>query len=501
MTKHLRDKHRWDPGSDSVAQKRQREGSDIVSAMARQNETIDEDSQSQFKLFAKENISKSTLEFLYLKWIITQDISFMQVEHHDFRTFLQYISPVANDMLPNSHSTITDRIMKLFFEGQQLIQLVLRRAVSDIHLTCDMWSSPNHKQFLAVLAHFTYERLRKRCILLGLKELQGAHTGENQARIVLRELEFYNFRDKLGYMVMDNATANDVLIRIVAKNLQTADNIQYKAERRRLRCNGHVINLAAQAFLFGKASDDLDYIEFSEADISLPTDAELNQWRKVGPLGKLHNIVVYICRTPQRRQVFHYWSDNLSLRRDDFTRWNSWYDMLDWALNRVREAIINFVFNEPELADDQLTAADWAFLSEIRDFLGPFKDATLSTEGRTGQTSKIEDVLISMDFLIHHFETVTAHYQERNNAYMVKSLDAGYSRLMHYYNKKDRTPAYIAAVVLNPEYKWEVFDQWEARDRKVGEKALITLWQEEYRGIAGLTRRQTPTIQPRNRFR
>jgi hypothetical protein len=70
--------------------------------------------------------------------------------------------------------------------------------------------------------------------------------------------------------------------------------------RRRLRCVGHVVNLAAQAFLFGKQSQEtLDELDLAYRKHDFEAIAEV--WRKQGVLGRLHNIVRYIRMTPQRR--------------------------------------------------------------------------------------------------------------------------------------------------------------------------------------------------------
>lgn len=50
-------------------------------------------------------------------------------------------------------------------------------------------------------------------ILLSLKEIIGQHTGANQAIMVMDTIDKYGFADNLGYIVMDNATSNDTLIR------------------------------------------------------------------------------------------------------------------------------------------------------------------------------------------------------------------------------------------------------------------------------------------------
>lgn len=65
---------------------------------------------------------------------------------------------------------------------------------------------------------------------------------------------------------------------------------------------------------------------------------QMKIWRKQGPLGKLHNVSVYITLSVQRLDAFKIISGNLRLPRDYSTRWNPWYRMLAQAL-MLREAI------------------------------------------------------------------------------------------------------------------------------------------------------------------
>ncbi len=141
---------------------------------------------------------------------------------------------------------------------------------------------------LAVVAHFTSKKSKLVTVTLGLIKLEGDHSGENQAAIILNILDEYKIRNKLGYIVIDNAHQNDSLIAVIADALRD-QGVLYNTQERRLRCNGHVINLAVQAFLFRKTVNNYEYAE--NLAIS-PSDATLNQWRKLGPLGKLHNIII-----------------------------------------------------------------------------------------------------------------------------------------------------------------------------------------------------------------
>ena len=78
---------------------------------------------------------------------------------------------------------------------------------------------------------------------LALKELEGEHSGLNQTAIILDVLDNFEIRNKLGYMVMDNAASNNNLIDAIATALHE-ERVFYNARQRRLRCNDHVINLA-----------------------------------------------------------------------------------------------------------------------------------------------------------------------------------------------------------------------------------------------------------------
>lgn len=191
-------------------------------------------------------------------------------------------------MLPNSDSTIKIHAERLFDEGKKRLRHMLATALSDIHITCDLWTSPNHLGLLAVVGHFTGEDLKLHTVTLALKELEKEHSEANQSAVVLDVLDNFEMRNKLGYLVMDNAGTNDTLIEHIADALQQV-GVLYDANQRRLRCNDHVINLTVQAFLFGKTVNDYEY---PENVAKSPSDAQLNQWRKLGPLGKLHNIII-----------------------------------------------------------------------------------------------------------------------------------------------------------------------------------------------------------------
>jgi hypothetical protein len=88
-------------------------------------------------------------------------------------------------------------------------------------------------------------------------------------------------------------------------------------------------------------TDDENIEDDSDAPSNLKESLfEIKQWRKFGPIGKLHNIVVEIQSSPQRMQEFLVLSKNQRPARDNKTRWNSMAKMLKKPLTSpVHEAI------------------------------------------------------------------------------------------------------------------------------------------------------------------
>lgn len=64
---------------------------------------------------------------------------------------------------------------------------------------------------------------------------------------------------KLGFFTTDDATVNDLTIRPVLTKLHPGI---LQPEKRRVRCLCHIINSAAQAFLFARDSQSLEEVQF-----------------------------------------------------------------------------------------------------------------------------------------------------------------------------------------------------------------------------------------------
>ncbi len=155
---------------------------------------------------------------------------------------------------------------------------------------------------LGIVAYFIDKTGERRTTVLALREVEGEHSGENIADVLLQVIKDYKITGRIGYFIADNASTNDTCINAVLQAVYPNMSDKQR-KRRRLRCFGHIVNFCAQAFIIGKDAEkmckDLE-TAYREGDIKRIKEL----WRKRGAIGKLHNIVKYIRASPQRRQFF-----------------------------------------------------------------------------------------------------------------------------------------------------------------------------------------------------
>lgn len=351
----------------------------------------------------RKTLDHSVINEALISLIVTRNLPFRILEWPEFHAFCQVLNPEAKDYILTAHSTIPRLIEKSWNVQKDIVRQKLQSALSSIHLSLDIWTSPNRLLLLGICGHFvdqSQEKLSK--ALLALHEV-GGHSGDEQFSILLPVLEDYGIVRKLGSVVGDNASTNDTLCRAIGNYLQKNENIKWDPIFRRIRCTGHIINLAVQAFLFHNAPpEELRLCDEQELEGEQGDEIEKRaSFRAMGPLGKLHNIVVHIRGSPARTKVFMGLAGRL-IPLDNRTRWNSWYQML--VVANEKAAAIDAYSKEylETLTEEYLSPDDWKHLRTIMSFLQPFYRATLETQG---DNATIDCVLFTMDVLTQVFES------------------------------------------------------------------------------------------------
>lgn len=341
---------------------------------------------------ARTPLDKEELQDALCQLIVRRSLPLRATSWPELHHLLLVANPETEGALPTSHNTIRLYIQKGWLEAQAKIKDDLLKAQSKIHLGVDVWTSPNTHLFLGITAHFVRKgEARRSKALLGLKEV-ASQSGESQSYILLPLLTEYGIAEKLGAIIGDNSSTNDTLCRTISSWLKEKHEINWDPEIQRVRCIGHVINLFVQAFLFTTISEE-ELTAYDQEDMQVEAEedsdratqeqkkkARQDKIRQMGPIGKLHNIVVYIRSSGNRTAEFTQEAER-RIPLDNRTRWNSWYNMLKVALSLEKHIDFYTKNNQPELEKDILSPPDWESLRTLCSFLQKFHDITLQNEG------------------------------------------------------------------------------------------------------------------------
>lgn len=199
---------------------------------------------AQFNTTKKRKLTEETLiekaldgkvlESLFVRWIATDNQALRLVEHPEFRAFLTYLNSNVNVYLTNSHSTCGEWVLTQYLIEKERIRLRLHSTLYKIHISLDIWTSPNNLPVLGIVAHYINEEGTLEHSVLALREIQGGHEGENTAPIVLEVLEEWGILSKIGYFQMDNDSKNDTLLRAFSrsKQIEALNRIRRKIRRK-----------------------------------------------------------------------------------------------------------------------------------------------------------------------------------------------------------------------------------------------------------------------------
>ena len=142
-----------------------------------------------------------------------------------FYTFCQVLNLESSNYITIAHSQVTKKIEQSWNYHKDVVRRKLQSAISSIHLSLDIWTSPNRLLLLGIVAHFVdyQEKLWK--ALLALRTIAN-HAREEQFAILLPILKDYGIVEKLGAIVGDNASTNDTLYRTIEAHFLEEEDIE-----------------------------------------------------------------------------------------------------------------------------------------------------------------------------------------------------------------------------------------------------------------------------------
>jgi hypothetical protein len=146
-------------------------------------------------------------------------VAFSAVEWDEMKELVLAGNPHIEDCL----ITTRYRMLKIIDSNYDLytsqLKDLLQESQSMIHISTDLWTSPNRHGMLAVCAQWVDKQYNLRKALLGMPECQFNHSGESQAGLIMDIL--YKFAiSRIGYHIGDNATSNDTCLAALSERLK-----------------------------------------------------------------------------------------------------------------------------------------------------------------------------------------------------------------------------------------------------------------------------------------
>ncbi|KAJ3499546.1 hypothetical protein NLG97_g234 [Lecanicillium saksenae] len=527
IIKHLRDVHGI-KGAGSVDETLSNRGKTLMDHFGVTSASAD---QRVFSTILG-RVRVGAFEELLVDWITHDNLPFRIVESDRLRRLIEFISPLYKDKVPSA-AVLRSRLRSLYVAAKGAVTEHLKSARGKIHITFDGWTSRHQLSLLGVNCFFVDKQWRHRTLLLAIPAICGRHTGDNLANEVADVLAEWNIEsEQLGYMVLDNASNNNTAM------VALGNEFGFDPNERRLRCLGHSIQLAVRRLLFGEAADAMESIGSGELDCDYDSESSsaylLTQWRRSGPIGRLHNLNAAILHSPQNLDCIMKWQEEdlrsgvleavdaesgnrrVPLRpiADNETRWNSKHRMMVRALllRRYFTRIVEKAESawekgrrkgmKPALIDDKLSEDDWDVVEVLIQVLAPFDEISVRLQGNptSSEDGHISSGLFweyfpSFEYLLAHLEnlkqsdTWLAALGRESAQMMVAQVNLAWMKLNEYYSKLWPV-AYIGAVVLHPCFGWPAIRyHWEGHEKaRCWEEdycaRLVALWKDEYADAA-----------------
>ncbi|KAF5597249.1 ribonuclease H [Fusarium pseudocircinatum] len=166
-------------------------------------------------------------------------------------------------------------------------------------------------------------------------------------------------------------------------------------------------------------------------------------------------------------QGYRLWNAIDSLLQAEVTEWNQYgaRRAQDGAKPMPKESR-----RKPAIVDNKMAVEDWLVITKYLAILKPLKIATKRPKGWPQEG---------------RFDTKLQHERDEG-PYLRLGCNLGWMKLDEYYSFTKDSPAYLAALVLHPAFRWSAVESrradhpdWLAR----GKTAVQELW-EEYRNLS-----------------
>jgi hypothetical protein len=414
--------------------------------------------------------TRAALVRALISFVVADDQSINVIECREFRDLLLLLRSDLKDKDIPHRTKLREAIIETWDCHFKALRLELADAVGKVSFTADLWSDKNLRSYICITAHWIARNKRSKqqelkTALIAFHNVTGKHDGANLAAVVLQLLDRAGITALIGWFTLDNASNNDTFV-VALEALLKARDIDFCAVENRIMCFAHIINICCQHLVEGFTNTALvDPVEtFVAAERPREPNAQtFEEAVKRDPIALGRVVVRKIRSSGQRREHFksiiiegnskaHFTLPDgspmtvplLQLLRDVKTRWDSIYYMIN-RLRVLRPAINSFLASpvNKDLQTLRLTDVEWNTLQDI--------EAILAVPHAAQQTMSKETTPI-LSGSIPAFEMFMSSWEQLAEKIprLKPFIDKGLQWALKYYERMDRTDAYVVAMIINP---------------------------------------------------
>ncbi|KAF6781096.1 transposase-like protein, partial [Colletotrichum sojae] len=138
------------------------------------------------------------VEELAVGYIVNTDSPFTTFEDPYLKALLIELDSDLYSQVSWARSSQMRELGRVFAAKKALVKEEIQRALTKVHISFDLWTSPNRYAIIAVYAHFLSHSGQQTQYLLALRRQPGAHAGENIAPTLYNVAKDWEILSKLG---------------------------------------------------------------------------------------------------------------------------------------------------------------------------------------------------------------------------------------------------------------------------------------------------------------
>ncbi|XP_068130731.1 E3 SUMO-protein ligase ZBED1-like isoform X2 [Hyperolius riggenbachi] len=350
---------------------------------------------------------------------------FSIVDDQGFKNFVKAIDP--SYVLPNRKTLTT--LMQSMYEGTMAQVMESVKDASAVCLTTDCFTSQTKVSFMAVTCHYIDKYFKRMSYLLDCFSFTESHSADHLAAELQRICEEWGITDKVSACVSDNES-----------NIKAA--IQ-KLGWKNVACFAHALNLIVR--------ESLKPIQETVAKVKNVVE-------------NVHGstIATEVLNAIQKQMGL----EELRLKQDVVTRWNSTYYMLRRFYEQKEAIISTLTLVNPSLPT--LTLDEWDIIKDACEILKPFEEVTVEIcAERYMTTSKVILMARGLQRAIQRLKGAVS-----NHGPVLAMMDTLSKEMNNHFQQVEYLPPFAEATLLDPRFKLKAFYHTAAADEAT--KNIIT---------------------------